>query len=199
MASFDDDPGARPATLLVTADGFVIFTDILARPSAEVEDLAVELERGVREAARTVGGFPAAIEVREPEVAEALASRMGGAESPAVVRAAALAGVDAAMTALNRSVGGPATRFPSRPNMWAGWGQPEEWIAEVFRASASYYRARPWKHFDNYPPVFAKTPASQDGGLQPGTAARDPELRTGRRPAPLSGDEQGRGLDPEGG
>jgi len=45
--------------------------------------------------------------------------------------------------------------------MWAGWGQPEEWIAEVFRASASYYRARPWKHFDNFPPVFAETPASR--------------------------------------
>jgi hypothetical protein len=60
MASFDDDPGARPATLLVTADGFVIFTDILARPSAEVEDLAVELERGFREAARTVRRSPPA-------------------------------------------------------------------------------------------------------------------------------------------
>jgi hypothetical protein len=162
MASFKSDPGARPATLLVTADGFVIFTDILARPSAEVEDLAVELERGVLEAARTVGALPAAIEVREPEVAVALASRMRDAGSPVVVRAALLSGVDAAMTALNRSMGGPAARFaPSRPDMWAGWGQPEEWIAEIFRASAAYHRVSPWRHFDNFPAIFAETPKGQ--------------------------------------
>ncbi len=32
-AGFEDDPGARPAVLLVTADDFVIFSDVLAGAS----------------------------------------------------------------------------------------------------------------------------------------------------------------------
>ena len=162
-ATFQDDPGARPATMLVTADGFVLFTETLARPSAEVDDIAAELHRGIFEAATQAGSFPPAIEVREAEVASALAERIREAGSPIPVRAARLPGVDKAMAAINQAMGGPPTAInASRPLLWAGWGHPEAWIAEVFRASAAYYRARPWRHFDNFPPVVAETPA---GGL----------------------------------
>ena len=161
-ATFDDDPGARPATVLITADGFVIFNDILARPSAEVDGIAAELERGVLEAASRIGSLPSVIEVREPEVATVLAGRMRDTGTPTTVRAAPLPGVEAAMVSLNRSMGGPATVFAAtRPSLWVGWGQPEAWIAEVFQASAAYYRASPWRHFDDFPPVLAATPAGK--------------------------------------
>lgn len=159
-ARFEDDPGARPATVLVTADGLVLFNDILACPSAEVEDIASELHRGIFEAAASVGAYPSAIEVREDEVAAALARRISDGGSPIPVRAAPLPGVDEAMVALNQAMGAPATPITAtQPGLWAGWGHPEEWIASVFRAGAAFYRARPWRHFDNFPPVVAKTPA----------------------------------------
>ncbi len=163
VVRFEDDPGARPGNLLVTAEGFVIFTEVLARPSAEVDDGAAALQRGIFEAATRVGCFPAAVEVRESEVAAALARRLRDGGSPIPVRAAPLPGVDRAMAAISQAMGGRAMPFTaSRPQLWAGWGHPDDWIAEVFRASAAYYRARPWRHFDDSPQVVAAMPA---GGL----------------------------------
>ncbi len=158
-ARFEDDPGARPATMMVTAEGFVIFNEALARPSAEVDDIAAELHRGIFEAGAGIGSFPPAIQVREPEVAEALAARIRDAGSPIPVRAAPLPGVEEVAAALNQAMGGPATAFAAtQPMTWAGWGHPEAWIAEVFRAGAAYHRARPWRHFNNFPPILAVTP-----------------------------------------
>ena len=47
----------------------MIHSEILARPSAEVDDIAAELHRGFSEALAKVGSSPPKLEVREPEVA----------------------------------------------------------------------------------------------------------------------------------
>ncbi len=161
-ARFGDDPGARPANLMVTAAGFVIFHDVLGRPSAEVEDIAAELHRGIFEAGARVGGFPRRIEVREAEVATALERLIREGGSPIPVRAAPLPEMDKVRDALHESMGGQATPFSvSRPELWAGWGHPDDWIAEMFTAGAAYFRAGPWRHFDNFPPIVAVSPAER--------------------------------------
>ncbi len=157
---FEDDPGARPANLMVTGAGFVIFDDVLACPSAEVEDIAAELHRGIFEAGARVGSFPPMIEVREAEVATALARQIREGGSPIPVRAAPLPEVDEVRDALYRSMGGQVSPYSvTRPDLWAGWGHPDDWIADVFAAGAAYFRAGPWRHFDNFPPVVAVSPA----------------------------------------
>ncbi len=159
-ARFEDDPDARPAVVMVTADGLVISSEALACPSPEVDDIATELERGIAEAIASIGSSPAEIAVREPEVATVLAARLALSKPPIVVKAAPLPEIEQAMAALSQSMGGPATAFnPSYPQTWAGWGHAEEWIASVFRNSAAYYRSEPWEHFDDFPPIIAKTAA----------------------------------------
>ena len=183
--AFDEEPQARPAAVMVTADGFVLFTELLSRPSAEVEDIAAELHRGIFEAGAQVSSFPPAIEVRESEVAAALARRIRDAGSPIPVRVALLEGVETAMASLNQAMGGREEAIvPTSPTTWAGWGHPGDWIAEVFRAAAAYYRAGPWRHFDDFPPVIAETAAGEvwylsilgSGGIERGLAFHsDPE------------------------
>lgn len=159
-ARFDDDPGARPAAVMVTAAGLVIFTEVLARPSAEVDDIATELERAIGKAVENVGALPATLEVREPEVAEVLGERLAAAGSPVPVRAAVLDELEEAIAALNRSMGGSPTPYvATSPDLWEGWGQPAEWIARLFRRGAAYYRAELWKYFDDFPPITAYMPA----------------------------------------
>ncbi len=159
QARFEDDPAARPASVLVTAAGCVLFTEVLACPSAEIDDVAAELDRGISAAAAQAGAWPPAVKVRDGEVAAALARRIRDGGAPIPVQAAALPEVDEVAAAIHRQMGLEVAPFyATQPLLWAGWGHSKEWIAEVFRASAAYYRAAPWRHFDDFPPVFAAMP-----------------------------------------
>lgn len=159
----EDDLDARPAALLVIASGFVISSEMLSRPSPEVDAIAAELSSGILAAIRAVGSAPAEIAVREPEVAAALAELLATAGHVLAVKAAPLPELEAAMASLNQSMGGPARAFVgSRPDTWRGWGQPDAWIAEFFGRCAAYYRAAPWRHFDDFPPILASTPEGRE-------------------------------------
>jgi Domain of unknown function (DUF6930)/SEC-C motif len=161
-ARFEDDPGARPGVAMVTAAGFVLFTEMLARPSPEVDAIAATLATAIAGAVETIGSAPEKIAVREPEVAAALAPRLRAVGLEVAVHAAPLAELEEAMAALNQSMGGhPRAIVGTRPATWRGWGHPDEWIAELFRRCAVYYRAAPWERFDDLPPILAETPTGQ--------------------------------------
>ncbi len=145
------DPAARLAFSLVVADGFVIGTDALNRPSAEPEAIAAILADALVDAGRRVGALPERVLVREPEVAQALAERLRSHPSarelgglPAV-EAGALGDLDEAAYAAIEHAGGSGRSRASCPETWAAWGLPEEIVAALFARAAAFYRAAPWE------------------------------------------------------
>ncbi|HMB55106.1 MAG TPA: SEC-C metal-binding domain-containing protein [Thermoanaerobaculia bacterium] len=156
-AAFDDDPAARPAVLLVAADGFIVLSDVLSRPSPEVDDLAATLDEAVRRTGERVGCLPPRLRVRDDDVARALAARFAD-EGPEVV-AGDLEGVDEAAQTYAEQSGVPHAHLrASRPRTWAGWGLPEELVARLFAAAADYHRAAPWKALADSEPLEVTLP-----------------------------------------
>jgi hypothetical protein len=162
------DPASRLAVLLVAADGFIILSDALNRPSPEVEPMAEVLALAIFASGEEVGRLPERIVVRDPEVAEALARQLaartgnGDPEHAAmpVVEAGYLPGVDQAAFALVEEATGHAGRcLPSCPDTWGGWDLPDEAVAALFRLAAAYYRAAPWRDATDSDAIEAVMPA----------------------------------------
>jgi hypothetical protein len=144
--AFDDQPDARPGVALVTGQGgFVLATDVIARPSGEPGGVAEELARHVRDAAGAAGGPPARVLVRDPEVAAALARELAG-DAIEVQASGRLPEIDRAATSLLENMTGrPVKLRAAAAETWAGWDQPAAWVAELFAAAAAFYRAAPWQ------------------------------------------------------
>ena len=160
---FEDKPDARPANVLVVADGILVDTEPLIRPSPEPEDVAEVLERAVLRAVQRLGKAPHTVAVREETVATHLAERLAESEDPAVssieVDADYLLDLDEVACEMIESLTGhQPVAFYSYPNTWAGWGLPDERVAEIFRAAAAFYRAAPWKHLTNEDLIEAESP-----------------------------------------
>jgi len=167
-SALDDDPAARLATVLVVADGLVVHTDVLSRPSPEPEEMAATLAAAVLAARERIGHSPERVVVREGEVADALARALarraaaaGPDETPPPsIAAGRLPDLDRVAFALTEQVTGSPTKFfLSCPDTWAGWGLPEETVAGLFRAAAEFYRAAPWTTMANLDVLEAVMPA----------------------------------------
>lgn len=161
--AFEDEPDARPANVVVVADGFFIDTEPLIRPSPEAEDVAEVLEQAVLRAVERVGGAPQVVEVRDEGVAAHLGRRLAASEDPVLssieVQVGLLLDLDEATGEMIESLtGSPPFAFYSRPEMWAGWGLPDELVAEIFRSAAAFYRAAPWKRLANEDLIEAESP-----------------------------------------
>lgn len=161
----DDDPAARLAALMVVAGGLVIYTDVLNRPSPEIDEMAETLAAGVVAARERTGRLPERLLVREAEVAVALGRALAQcAEAAGVpaphVAAGRLAELDDAGFALSEHMTGHPSRFYlSSPDTWAGWGLPEETVAGLFQAAAGFHRAAPWTTLANLDVLEAVMPA----------------------------------------
>lgn len=172
--TFGDEPEACPANLLVLANGFIVDTEVLLRPSPEPEAMAEALERAVLRAAERLGKLPERIEVRHEPVARHLAERLAsrdthgpGSAVPTVeVVVGELVELDRAMSALAEELTGrPPLAFYSCPETWAGWGLPAEKVDQIFRAAADFYRAAPWERLDNQDLLDARSPADRQWTL----------------------------------
>lgn len=164
----EEDPAARLALLLVAADGFVLHSEVLDRPSPEPEAMAETLATAVLALGERMGSLPKLVVVREQDVAAALeaalphhpaASALGPHRLPRV-EVDYLPGLDAAAFALAEHTTGRPGRFHlSCPETWSGWGLSPETVARVFRLAATFYRAAPWTSLENLDVLEAATPA----------------------------------------
>ncbi len=151
--AIDDDAAARPALLLVVADGFILTGDLVGHPSAAPEDVAGLLAGAIHAAAVSTGRSPDVVHVRHPAVAERLGALLAGSGSK-VASVPALPHLDEALAGFRSMVlgqadgAGPSPRAAS-PETWAGWALPNEQIARVFSAAARYFRAAPWSNITN--------------------------------------------------
>lgn len=148
-ARFADDVAARPAVVLVTDGALPLHIDVLAHPPSDAAGVARTLESAVVAAAGAVGAFPSAVLVRDREVTRLLAG--GRALHDTVVRAADdLPGIDALVRQMAAELPGigPGMRI-ALPQTWAGWGLPDEEIADLFAAAAVFHRAAPWRYIAN--------------------------------------------------
>lgn len=148
--TFGDDADARPAGLLVVADGFVLHHDLHERPPADPGDVADLLAQAIRAAAERVGAPPSRVLVRHAAVASAL--RDAALPGEPQVTVSRLLELDAAASALiSHLTGAPVDRpvAASRPETWTAWGLGRPAVADLFRAAAGFHRAKPWRELQN--------------------------------------------------
>ncbi|MEK7668036.1 MAG: SEC-C domain-containing protein [Gemmatimonadota bacterium] len=148
--SFGDDADARPAGLLVVADGFVLHHDLHERPPADPGDVADLLAQAIRAAAERVGAPPSRVLVRHAAVASAL--RDAALPGQPQVTASRLPDLDAAASHLiSHLTGAPVDRpvAASSPETWTAWGLGRPVVADLFRAAAAFHRAKPWRELQN--------------------------------------------------
>lgn len=146
---FDDDHGARPVGLLVTAAGFVVHAGVRRRVAGDPGAVAAALERALAVSARELGGWPATVQVRHAEVAAALDPllRPRDGRAVAVERLPELA--EAARSMMDGIAGDVYWPPVCRTETWAAWDLPRSLVAEVFAAAADFWRAAPWRAISN--------------------------------------------------
>ncbi len=147
---------ARTVAALVMAGDVAVWTDLQSVTSAEPEDVAGTLEAAVAEAARGVGVWPATLLVRHGEVAELLRP-LFRPRGCSVGVSSVLDMLDPLAADLTRQFTGEDT-WPavSPPETWAAWGLPTGMVESLFQAYAAFYRAAPWRWFDDVPPIMAE-------------------------------------------
>ena len=155
-AAISGKEGFRTVASLVVAGDMAVQTDIRLVTSAEAEEVAGGLETALAEAAATVGVWPTTVVVRREEVADALQPLLGP-RGCAVRVAPVLRQLDPLASDLSFDFSGSDTWPAVRPpETWGAWGLPAYTVASLFRAYAAFYRAAPWRWFDDYPPVMAE-------------------------------------------
>ena len=148
--SFGDDADARPAGLLVVADGFVLHHDVLAHPPADPGAVADLIAQAIKTAAQRVGAPPSRVRVRHAAVAAAL--RDAALPGAPRVTVSPLRDLDAAASHLiSHLIGAPVDRpvAASSPETWTAWGLGRPAVADLFRAAAAFHRAKPWRELQN--------------------------------------------------
>ena len=157
----------RTVASLVVAGDVAVQSEVRLVTSAEAEDVAGGLESALAEAASMVGVWPATVVVRREAVADVLRPLLGPRGCTVKV-APVLRQLDPLAADLSFRFSGSDT-WPAvgPPEAWAAWGLPESTVASLFRAYAAFYRAAPWRWFDDYPPVMAEW----DDGTGPWTVS----------------------------
>lgn len=198
-AAIDDDPAARPCAALVVDEEGPLWAELHSRPSGEPEEVAELLAAAVATAVDKTGVGPARVEARHEEVVAALSHRLEprGIEAVARIRLGVLDRVAAEMVAsddpeaFDFDFGRPCT---SAALTWEGWALPEEVVAELFSATAAFYRGRPWEAIDDDDEVEVETEEGRSwalsvlggGGIERGlTLYSDPGDRERVASAPL--------------
>lgn len=152
-------PNARIASLMVMADGYVLFSDFHTNPPSEPGDVARVLMGGVERAAERVGLWPHTLAVRSEVIALELRTLL--VERETSVTATRLPEVDDAGRSLMAHLNPGSPERPlglSIPETWGSWGLPAELVGELFAASAGFFRDRPWERLANADLLAAECP-----------------------------------------
>jgi SEC-C motif/Domain of unknown function (DUF6930) len=169
-ATIEGDAASRLAVLLVVANGYVIHSDALDRPSPEAEAMAELLAPAIRAAAARLGHLPERVIVRDEEIAAALGgllaegTGLAGSDParPPEVVAEPLPELDEAAYSLAEHSTGRRSRYlVSCPDTWAGWDLPAETVVRLFRLAAAFYRAAPWTTMTNLGALEVVAPSDQ--------------------------------------
>jgi len=150
-AAFEDDPTARPAAVLLVADGFVVHSEILSRPSPEPQEMAAELARQLARAVETTQAVPRSLVVRYPDVAAHLRPLVREAGWKMKIVEGAMPELDNAARSLREQVSGSrgSRVFASSAQTWASWGLGPQACEKLFAGAAAYHRAAPWRQLRN--------------------------------------------------
>lgn len=145
--ALSDDPGACPGVLLIVADGLVLHSEILRRPSAEADELADEMARQFELVVERFEVRPGRVVVRDAELARFLGDRLTAVTGVAVEEGS-LDDLHVAADSLREFLGGSGEGRPfgSATRTWKGWGLPEAQCTELFHAAARFFRAAPWRY-----------------------------------------------------
>lgn len=147
--SIESERDQRPVAVLVTAEGFVLHSEMKGRLSGEPADVAAALDQAIVAAAREVGSYPATVEVRHDDVAAALRPQVL-ARSITVQVSETLPGLEEAARALMQHVAEVSSWPPAcAVETWSAWGLPHALVGQLFGAAARFWRAAPWKIADN--------------------------------------------------
>lgn len=159
--ALEDDPHTWPVLGLVTGGETVLESEASRPPGPEPGAVAAALEELVLTAGRRVGALPEVVCVRHEEIARELGARLAGRGVEVSAGPESLAVREQARGVAEAITGTPGSRFASQPPTWTAWGYPSEKIAELFRAAARFYRARPWDDLPEGPGFLATGPSGR--------------------------------------
>ena len=156
--ALERDPDGRPVAILVEAGGLVADAHLVDRPSAEPDEVAKLLVDRLAGVAETLGGTAPRLEVRYPVLVDALERELEDRGLDMTVSLETLEELDAPWRSLMiEMTGRQDLHGHAMTTTWAGWGRGKDWVEEVFRDAAQFFRAAPWRHFDDTPPLMATT------------------------------------------
>jgi hypothetical protein len=143
-----NDPKARPAVIIITADEHPIHMDLLGHPPSEPEDVAELFLAALKEFGIEEHG-PKVVELRFEEIAELIGPHLKRFGIEVSVQPI-LDRLDEMLMDFRQAQGLQRSRHaPSIPDTWAAWNLPEPLVAELFEVAAHFYRAAPWRFIEN--------------------------------------------------
>ena len=157
-------PDSAIVVVMVEAEGFVLLADIRDTPGPEPEHVAAELAGALTTAAQAVGQLPPTVRVGDPDVAASLSVLLDAREVEVI--SGPLTSLSEPtrdlLTAMADMAGWPPAATRER---WSGWGKTPDQVAELFHASATFYRAAPWRVLESDRPILAATPGGRSWTL----------------------------------
>lgn len=143
--AFENDHDARPGVVMIVADDRIMHHELVARAPAEIDAIAALLATAVAAAMPAHGEVPP-IRVRHAAVAQALSRSLGRD-----ISSGPLPTLDRAALGLQSHLAGHQRSQPtvSMPETWKGWGLPSASVSSLFTVAAAFFRAKPWRTFEN--------------------------------------------------
>lgn len=154
-----DDPAARPVAVLVGSGPIVVHANVWPNAPAEPDKLALLLDREVQQAVESLGRAPRRVDTRFRDLTAALGPLLSprGIDVRLVRELSEMSDAARHLVAHLTGVQGYMLSA-SHPATWAGWSLARDQIARLFRASAAFHRAAPWRIIGDDKPLRATTP-----------------------------------------
>ena len=143
------NPMARTMAVLVVSGQTLLYANPVINPSSDVDEFTALLHAALEAAERSTRITPAAVFVRNPDVAELLGDQLSprGIPVAAVARPSSASCVgdeyDAALSA------GRRTPQVAPPPLWSTWSVSPSCVSRLFSAAASFHDAEPWMAVDD--------------------------------------------------
>lgn len=155
--SIGDRPDRRVSVVLVTANGLVLHSEVVAEPLGRIDDVVDTLVDALEGTERKLGPSPREVWVRHTAVARALGVRLATRDLRVHQDHRLRDLEDAALSLSHHMLDLDVLPIMASAPTWRGWGLSAAQCRALFAAAARFRRAAPWEWIDDDPlSVFSR-------------------------------------------